>query len=99
MALFDDIAALAKVAAASIDDAAARPSGPASRPPVSSSTIPRSHPAMSWASAARELPIVAKIALGSIRNKLLFLAGGADPQSFLPRAITPLLMTAARISA
>src|SRR4029078_5236075 len=43
--------------------------------------------------ASRELPIVAKIAIGSIRNKLLFLTPAALALSaFAPGAITPLLM-------
>ena len=44
-------------------------------------------------SAKRELPIVAKIAVGSLRNKLLILLPAALVLSyFLPWAITPLLM-------
>ena len=43
--------------------------------------------------AARELPIVGRIALGSLRNKLLFLLPAALALSaFAPWAITPLLM-------
>jgi len=43
--------------------------------------------------ASRELPIVGRIALGSLRNKLLFLLPGALLLgAFLPWAITPLLM-------
>jgi uncharacterized protein len=42
---------------------------------------------------ARELPIVAKIAIGSLRNKFLFLLPGALLLSaFAPWAVTPLLM-------
>ena len=41
----------------------------------------------------RELPIIGKIALGSLRNKLLFLLPGALLLSaFAPWAITPILM-------
>ena len=44
-------------------------------------------------SSKRELPIVAKIAMGSLRNKLLILLPAALALSyFLPWAITPLLM-------
>jgi predicted DNA repair protein MutK len=44
-------------------------------------------------SAKRELPIVGKIAMGSLRNKLLILLPAAMALStFLPSAITPLLM-------
>ncbi len=43
--------------------------------------------------AARELPIVKRIAVGSLRNKLLFLLPAALALSALaPRAITPLLV-------
>ena len=45
--------------------------------------------------AQRELPIVGRIAYGSLRNKLLFLLPAAlRPSAFLPQAITPLLMLA-----
>ena len=41
--------------------------------------------------SSRELPIVAKIAMGSIRNKLLILLPAALALSyFVPWAITPL---------
>ena len=44
-------------------------------------------------SASRELPIVGKIALGSLKNKLLFLLPAALALSLvLPQAIVPLLM-------
>jgi len=50
--------------------------------------------------AERELPIVGKIALGSLRNKLLFLLPGALALSaFAPWAITPLLMLGGPTSA
>ena len=43
--------------------------------------------------AERELPISGRIAVGSLRNKLLFLLPGALALSaFAPWAITPLLM-------
>jgi len=43
--------------------------------------------------AQRELPIVGKIAAGSLRNKIMILLPGALALSyFLPEAITPLLM-------
>ena len=43
--------------------------------------------------AERELPIVGKIAIGSLRNKMLFLLPAALLlQAFAPWAITPLLM-------
>ncbi len=44
-------------------------------------------------SPQRELPIIGKIALGSLKNKLLFLLPGALALSaFAPWAVTPLLM-------
>ena len=53
-----------------------------------------SHPAMSPGSPpSEELPIIARIAIGSLKNKLLFLLPAALLlRSFWPQAITPLLM-------
>jgi predicted DNA repair protein MutK len=47
----------------------------------------------------RELPIIGKIAWGSIKNKLVILLPGALMLSFFaPWAITPLLMRSAKLS-
>src|SRR5687768_6077567 len=94
MALFDDVATLAKAAAASIDDIA----GQAAKAGVKAAGVVIDDTAVTPRyvtefSPARELPIIGRIALGSLRNKLLILLPAALALSFLlPQAITPLLM-------
>ena len=94
LALFDDIAALAKVAAASIDDVA----GQAAKAGTKAAGVVIDDTAVTpryvtGFSPARELPIIGRIALGSLKNKLLILLPAALALSFLlPQAITPLLM-------
>ncbi len=94
LALLDDIALIAKVAAASVDDVtgmAAKASAKAVGVVVDDAAVAPRY--VTGFSAARELPIVAKIATGSIKNKLLFLLPGCLALSaFAPWAITPLLM-------
>ncbi|WP_339348140.1 DUF808 domain-containing protein [uncultured Sphingomonas sp.] len=94
VALLDDIAGLTRLAAASLDDvgAAAGKAGVKAAGVVVDDTAvtPRYVVGLS---PQRELPIISKIALGSIRNKLLFLLPAALILSALaPWAITPLLM-------
>ena len=94
IALLDDIAAIAKVAAASLDDVAsqAAKAGVKAAGVVIDDTAVTPSYVIGFA-AARELPIVGKIAAGSLRNKLLILLPAALALSyFLPWAITPLLM-------
>src|SRR5689334_6884349 len=71
-ALLDDIAALAKVAAASIDDVAgqAAKAGTKAAGVVIDDTAVTPRYVTEF-SPARELPIIGRIALGSLRNKLL----------------------------
>ena len=94
IALLDDIAALAKAAAASLDDVA----GQAAKAGVKAAGVVIDDTAVTpryvvGFSAHRELPIVRKIAVGSLRNKLLFILPAALLLSYaLPEAITPLLM-------
>jgi predicted DNA repair protein MutK len=94
LALFDDVAGLVKVAAASLDDVA----GQASRAGLKAAGAVIDDAAVTpnyvhGFSADRELPIVGRIALGSIKNKLLFLLPAALLLSlFAPWLITPLLM-------
>lgn len=94
IALLDDIAGIAKVAAASLDDAAgqaAKASGKAAGVVIDDAAVAPSY--VVGFAAERELPIVGKIALGSLKNKLLFLLPAALALSFFaPWAITPLLM-------
>ena len=94
LALLDDVAAIAKVAAASIDDivGAAAKSGAKAAGVVIDDTAVTPKYAHGF-SADRELPIIWRIALGSVRNKLLILLPAALALSaFAPGAITPLLM-------
>jgi hypothetical protein len=94
VALLDDVAAITKLAAASLDDvgAAAGKAGSKAIGVVVDDTAvtPRYVVGLS---PQRELPIIAKIAVGSLRNKLLILLPAALLLSaFAPWAITPLLM-------
>jgi uncharacterized protein len=94
IALLDDVAAIAKVAAASLDDVASQ----AARAGIKAAGVVIDDAAVTpryvvGFSAQRELPIVGKIAAGSLRNKLLILLPAALLLSyFLPSAVTPLLM-------
>jgi predicted DNA repair protein MutK len=94
LALLDDVAAIAKVAAASLDDAAAQAAKAGSKAAGividDAAVTPRY--VVGFASD-RELPIIAKIAVGSLKNKLVFLLPGALALSLIaPWIITPLLM-------
>jgi len=94
IALLDDVAMIAKLASASLDDigAATFKAGAKSAGVVIDDTAvtPRY---VHGLTPDRELPIIWKITLGSLRNKLLFLLPGAILLSaFLPVLITPLLM-------
>jgi uncharacterized protein len=93
-ALLDDIAAIAKVAASSLDDVAAQSlkAGSKAAGIVIDDTAVTPRYVVGFASK-RELPIIGKIAVGSLKNKLFFLLPGALILSTLaPWAITPLLM-------
>ena len=94
VALLDDVAALARVAAASVDDiglAAGRASAKAAGVVVDDTAVTPQY--VRGLAAERELPIIRKIALGSIRNKLLFILPAALLLSqFLPWLLTPILM-------
>ncbi len=94
LALLDDIAAIAKVAASSLDDIAttAAKAGAKAAGIVIDDTAVTPNYVVGFA-AERELPIIWKIALGSLKNKLLFLLPGALVLSAVaPWAITPLLV-------
>jgi predicted DNA repair protein MutK len=94
IALLDDVASLAKAAAASLDDVA----GQAAKAGTKAAGVVIDDAAVTpryvtGLSASRELPIIGKIAMGSFRNKLLFLLPAALALSLVaPQAITPLLM-------
>ncbi len=94
LALLDDVAAIAKVAAASVDDVI----GQASRAGVKAAGAVIDDAAVTpkyvhGFSADREIPIVWKIAKGSLFNKIVILLPLALLLSaFAPWAIPPLLM-------
>lgn len=93
-ALLDDVAAIAKVAAASIDDigaAAGKASIKAAGVVVDDTAVTPRY--VHGFSPQRELPIIRKIAVGSIRNKLLIILPVAMLLSqFLPQALPYLLI-------
>ena len=94
LGLIDDVVGIAKIAAASIDDAA----GQAARAGAKAAGLVVDDTAVTprflvGFAAERELPIIAKITVGSLRNKLVFLLPAALLLSLVaPWAITPLLM-------
>ncbi len=94
MALLDDVAVIAKLAAASLDDigaAAGKASIKAVGVVVDDTAVTPSY--LQGFSPARELPIIWKIAKGSLRNKIVFILPVILLLSqFLPWAMTPLLM-------
>lgn len=92
--LLDDVASLAKLAAASIDDVGAA----AGRASVKSAGVVIDDTAVTPAyvhglAAQRELPIIRRIATGSLRNKVLFILPAALLLSeFLPTLVEIILM-------
>nr|WP_269779663.1 DUF808 domain-containing protein [Propioniciclava soli] len=93
-ALLDDIAAMARLAAASVDDVAAaagRASAKAAGVVVDDAAVTPRY--VTGFNPARELPMIQKIAVGSLRNKLLFILPLALALSqWAPWVLTPLLM-------
>ncbi len=94
IALLDDVAGLAKVAAASVDDVlghAAKAGSKSAGVVIDDAAVTPRY--VVGLDPSRELPIVAKIAAGSLRNKLVILLPAALALGYLaPWAITPLLM-------
>jgi predicted DNA repair protein MutK len=95
--LFDDIAALARLAAASVDDvgaAAGRATAKAAGVVIDDTAVTPQY--VHGIAAERELPIIKRIAIGSLRNKLLFILPAALLLSqFVPWLLTPILMLGA----
>ncbi|WP_299922061.1 DUF808 domain-containing protein [uncultured Nocardioides sp.] len=93
-ALLDDVAALARIAAASVDDvgaAAGRASMKAAGVVVDDTAVTPQY--LHGSPAARELPIIRKIAIGSLRNKLLFILPAAVLLGqFLPQLLPVILI-------
>ncbi|ANB33581.1 putative DNA repair protein MutK [Rhodovulum sulfidophilum] len=94
LALLDDVAAIAKVASASVDDVvgqAVKASSKAAGAVIDDAAVTPKY--LRGFSPARELPIVWSIARGSLFNKLVILLPLALLLSqFAPWAIAPLLM-------
>lgn len=94
VALLDDISVIARVAAASVDDigvAVGKAGSKAAGVVIDDAAVTPSY--VTGLSPSRELPIIWKIAKGSLKNKLIFLLPGALLLSvFLPQAITYLLI-------
>lgn len=94
LALLDDVVALTKIAAATLDDAVGQTvkvGAKAAGVVVDDAAVTPRY--VTNLAAKRELPIVGRIAAGSLKNKLVFLLPVALLLSFfLPQAITPLLM-------
>lgn len=94
IALFDDVAAIAKVAAASVDDVigqAAKAGAKAAGAVIDDAAVTPKY--VHGFEASRELPIIWRITKGSLRNKLVFLLpAGLVLSNFAPWAISPLLM-------
>lgn len=94
LALFDDVAAIAKLAATQLDDVAAQASKAGTK--AAGVIIDDAAVTPKYATglpAARELPIVWKIARASFFNKLVILLPVALLlDAFLPWMLTPLLM-------
>jgi uncharacterized protein len=94
IALFDDVATIAKLAAASVDDVglAAGKAGTKAAGVVIDDTAVTPRYVIGLA-PERELPIIGKIAMGSLKNKLFLLLPGAMLlTAFAPWAIVPILM-------
>ncbi|GAA4696026.1 DUF808 domain-containing protein [Nocardioides conyzicola] len=93
-ALLDDVAALAKMAAASVDDvgaAAGRATTKAAGVVVDDTAVTPQY--VHGVTADRELPMIKRITIGSLRNKLVIILPIALLLSqFLPGLLTPILM-------
>src|SRR3954454_6201389 len=93
-ALLDDVAALARLAAASVDDvgaAAGRATTKAAGVVVDDTAVTRQY--VHGVPADRELPMIKRITIGSLRNKLVIILPIALLLSqFLPGLLTPILM-------
>jgi predicted DNA repair protein MutK len=94
IALLDDVATIAKLAASSVDDVAAaagKASAKAAGVVIDDTAVTPRY--VIGLAPERELPIIAKIALGSLKNKLLILLPGALLlEAFAPWLIIPILM-------
>lgn len=94
LALLDDVAGIAKIAAASVDDVAgqaAKAGAKAAGAVIDDAAVTPKY--VQGFDPGRELPIIWRIARGSLINKLIFLLpAGLVLREFAPGAVTPLLM-------
>lgn len=94
LALLDDVASIAKVAAASVDDVigqAAKAGAKAAGAVIDDAAVTPKY--VHGFAAERELPIIWRITKGSLKNKLVYLLPvGLLLANFAPWAIPPLLM-------
>jgi uncharacterized protein len=94
VALLDDVAVLARAAAASVDDigaAAAKAGAKAAGVVIDDAAVTPQY--VRSVASERELPIIKRIALGSLRNKFLFILPAILVLSqFVPWLLTPILM-------
>jgi predicted DNA repair protein MutK len=94
VALLDDVAVLARTAAASIDDigaAAAKAGAKATGVVIDDAAVTPQY--VRSLASERELPIIKRIALGSLRNKFLIILPAVLLLSqFVPWLLTPVLM-------
>ncbi len=95
--LLDDVAALAKLAAASVDDigaATGRATAKAAGVVIDDTAVTPQY--VRGITAERELPMIKRIAIGSLRNKLVFILPAALLLSeFAPWLVMPILMVGA----
>jgi hypothetical protein len=94
VALLDDVAVLARAAAASVDDigtAAAKAGAKAAGVVIDDAAVTPQY--VRSLASERELPIIKRIALGSLRNKFLIILPAVLLLSqFVPWLLTPILM-------
>lgn len=94
VALLDDVAAMARLAAASVDDiaaGAAKAGAKAAGVVIDDAAVTPQY--VTGVKPARELPMIWRITKGSLRNKLLIIVPILLVLStFLPQVLTPLLM-------
>ena len=94
IALLDDVATIAKLAASSLDDvagAAGKASSKAAGVVIDDTAVTPRY--VVGLAPERELPIIGKIAWGSLKNKILLLLPAALLlTAFAPMLVTPLLM-------
>jgi predicted DNA repair protein MutK len=97
LALLDDVAALAKLAAVTLDDAvgqAAKAGAKAAGVVIDDAAVTPRY--VVGLAAERELPIVGRIAWGSLKNKIIYLLpAGLLLTTFAPWLLTPILMIGA----